>query len=464
MFRAKPIATLLVAFIVVGLIWQAVSLWLPPRPSTAGATSWSTQPGGSRALYTLLERLELPVTRSSAPPTTLFSGSRRVVLFTPDLQVLEREKAALAAMEHWLREGGELVVISSELEADWEEIRDYFVEEIPEPLEILMRPDFRKHIGADNIILIGETFEAVEEEEQWDVYGAIRQVLRRVIRPERPYELTAEGSLAFTGQDADAIYLVGNSPNRIEVDDGADVAGELFVLDEDGESVTVAVEYTLGAGSVLLIAEPILFSNAGLGRGDNAVIAARLVAGDGSKAIVLDEFYHGAMPIGQPMVLFGMYPYGIVLLSLLAMASLWAWRQYIAFGPPLADHPPPRRSIVEYIDAMGQLFQRGKKRRFALETCRRGLLEDLRHELHLPHGAGERIIIQRLEHHDSERAATLRDALAQVDGALSAADPPLPRDLVQLQERLEACRISPSPSPKPPPETQTPSANSIGAA
>ena len=89
---------------------------------------------------------------------------------------------------------------------------------------------------------------------------------------------------------------------------------------------------------------------------------------------------------------------------------------------------------------MAGLFRRGRKHSFVIDTCKRGMLDELRHELHLPHGTAEHIIMSKLDRHAPDRSALLRDALEHVQSALTAQKRPPVRELVIIQERLEACR------------------------
>jgi len=467
MIRAKPVLIALIAFFVINFVWGVVSGLMPPSPNEVNRSSYSASYMGYRALYEVLSGLGAPVVRWVGPPQELFVGERRVVLLYPDMQRVEQEKGVLLDAARWVEEGGELVIVAPEFRADWAvppvppsspgesdrvPVRQR-EEEAPDPYEVLTRNDLLRRLDLEDIRVRGHV-DTTNEEEIWSLFDTVTEYRQQVMTAEAAFEITeATGTLSSVAEGVETVRLEETLARRLagESLEGASgtvriASGDAAEADEDSGNV-IAAEFARGDGSVTLVAEPLLFMNVGLGLGDNSVLAYRLVAGAGDRPIVFDEYYKGGMAIGSPDVLFGTYPYGVILCVLLGAALIWAWSQSQRLGPPLADDPPSRRSIGEYINAMARLFRRSSKYAFILKTCRDGVLEDLRHEMYMPHGVNERVVIAGLERRDPERASRLQTALSEIDIALISEREPSPEQVLTLQERLEACR-KPTYSPR----------------
>jgi hypothetical protein len=218
--------------------------------------------------------------------------------------------------------------------------------------------------------------------------------------------------------------------------------------------VPIALAFKQGLGRVVLVSEPTLFNNIGLGEADNAVLACRLALGAGERPIVFDEYYHGALSGLGASALVGVFPYGAVAAFVLLATIIWAWSNGVRFGPPLDAPAESRRNILEYVDAMARLFQRGAKRAFVLRTNREGLLEELRRELHLASGSPSDIVRRRLLHADEARGRRLDEVLNEVDRVLVAGQPVSETELHHFQERLETCRTLKAPNPAPSPSAR----------
>jgi hypothetical protein len=441
MFPAKYVALAVGLLILAGMIVSAVSPWLEPSPSEYAAFSYSGRTVGYRGLYELLQHFKVPVERHRGTPESLFKGARRVLLLEPELFLLEREKSYLARMEDWLRRGGELVVVSRQLEL----LRDS--PELAGPFDSERREQIRTILGPDEFLMRLGVADLATEPEPWVVRddtfaGAVREAVRGTPKPETEREPRCTGSLKDACDGIEAIAL----PRDFcwFEGDGADAAiGAIRVEDERGYPRIVALEYERENGRVILVSEPTLFNNIGLGAAGNAVLAYRLAAGTGEKPVVFDEYYHGALTSLGAFALAVVFPYGPIVFSILLASLLGAWAFGVRFGPPAPHVPPTRRSFLEYVDAMARLFRRGAKNRFVLQTNRAGLLDELREGLYLPHGTPEALLHTRLRQADPARQERLAAVLAEVDKTLAAPGKLGAARLMELQERLESCRMTP---------------------
>ncbi len=130
-------------------------------------------------------------------------------------------------------------------------------------------------------------------------------------------------------------------------------AGQGIALYGDNSRYTV-VQYTHGAGGVIWLASSSLLSNAGLRESGNLEFLLSTV-GSKSRRVLWDEYYHGhreAAPTGvthpQLAWLFGQ-------LGFVAVAVLLTFSRHSL--PQRAAQPESRLSPLEYVRALGQLYE-----------------------------------------------------------------------------------------------------------
>jgi len=446
----------LLALFLITIFWEAVDLATPPSHRHAGANSYSGRVNGHRGLVEVLDSLGHSIERGTdffaRPPAAPEPASTRALIIEPSVFYMDRENAIVEATAEWVRAGGELVIVAKNIDlidtmrrrssgAPGERRRG------SDQLERYFgKKGLVKSLGLEDLRVRSE--EAASRSTPWYERDVVR--VQRVFfdEPEIPYALQAEGTLAPAIEQAVEILLPDSEPRGFSGSDVDRADGMIEAVHDDGHRYPIALEFSVGEGRVLLCSEPALFNNLALTKADNALLAVRLAAGDDGRALVYDEYFHGAMPIGRPLVIFGIYPYGLIALSLLVAAAVAAWHAGTRFGPPLADPPPSRRSIIEYVDAMARLFRRSGQHRFVLHACVEGLLEDIRAELYLPHGAPHDRVLHALERRDPARAARLGTALEDARQWLRGGSRMSRLVLAELQGNLEACRTPRALSPQ----------------
>lgn len=127
----------------------------------------------------------------------------------------------------------------------------------------------------------------------------------------------------------------------------------------------VAIAYSLGKGTVIAIAAPLLFSNSHIAASDNARFAYNVISGHGP--IAFDEYVHGydddlsfwaALPVP---VRAAVWIVGAIVLVGLIGAN-------VPFAPAVPLDPPEERDSSAYIDAMGALLRRARAARAAIDA------------------------------------------------------------------------------------------------
>jgi hypothetical protein len=145
--------------------------------------------------------------------------------------------------------------------------------------------------------------------------------------------------------------------------------------DEAGDVLAIR---RMGRGTLIALADPGLFSNARLETAGHARLALNIVRAHAGKGTVLvDEFHHGHGHRGA----FARYLRGTAVPWMAAQAALAFLALLLArgtrFGPPLPAPREARASSLEYVAALGDLYQRAGARGIAAEALagsfRRGL-------------------------------------------------------------------------------------------
>ena len=436
MLSARLVAIALVGFVLLALVAGVVVSWLPPGPRRVAPDSYSGRVTGHRALLETLHALGAPARRSTHLPTDLFSGERRVLLIEPSIRRLEREQAYLAKLEAWIEGGGELVVVfSPDEEKPPPTLFAHDPEEEDEPDEDKPESQFRRRLGVEGL----DVAQAGMEDEEELGYGL------KSLRHKRPTVACATrgtGTLAALASQADPIHVCADPPGHF-VGEPVAQADASIEISPDGETwYPLVLEYARGGGRVILVADPVPFSNVGITEGGNSLLAYRLATGTAAREVIVDEFYHGGLDEGNWLALIGMYPFGVIALFVLAAALSWVWANAVRFGPPEKHTPVSRRSIHEYIEAMAHLFWRGRKGSFVLKTCRDGFLDTLRAELCVGPGTPPEALLQRLQRHEPERARLVQAVLDTTAAALQQPTPIPTEYLVEFQEEFQRCQSS----------------------
>ena len=106
----------------------------------------------------------------------------------------------------------------------------------------------------------------------------------------------------------------------------------------------------------------------------------QLASHDGAALFWLVVHEGGPPPAGAVLVLSGDSPSlaGILwdklwpaIVALFVLTVGWLWRSAVVFGPPLQAEPPPRRSLLEHIDAVGAWLWRNNHQDDLLAELRR---------------------------------------------------------------------------------------------
>jgi hypothetical protein len=234
--------------------------------------------------------------------------------------------------------------------------------------------------------------------------------------------------------DADTIRWFSNAAVRL----GSGAKGaQVLVSSERGPQ---AVRLPVGDGLLVVVASDEVFTNRAMVReGSEAFLLAwRLVEQRlGRDTLYIDEHLNYT---GTPQTVGLLFDplFRPITMQILLVAVLFGWLGSRRFGPPRPPADPPRRSIVEHAEALGNLQYRTGAAGHAVTAY----LDWWRHELHLQGGhQSQAELINRLAHlaqrEPGQIAQLLHDAsrAAQTGPSVSRATVMI-RELARLRQLL----------------------------
>jgi len=219
--------------------------------------------------------------------------------------------------------------------------------------------------------------------------GGLYQKLhvQRSMGDSTPKTLAPEPSSPLA-RDVTAVSLSGWG--RVHVLDGAKSHAVVHLRAPDGP---VIMSLSHGAGEVYVIADTSFLSNGLINKADNVVLAADLLYTLSHGKVYFDEYHHGfggpgvsTLPVEQQNGLAWAMLATVVATVLYFSGKLWR------FGAPVPAFDPQRRSVLEYVTAMGDLYRRAGAHAAALQLLRRAFLQRLALAAGLSPRAGPQVI------------------------------------------------------------------------
>ncbi|HEX6962602.1 MAG TPA: DUF4350 domain-containing protein [Lacipirellula sp.] len=433
-----------VAVLAVSMVWMIATILRPKDSGGLGRDSYGTRADGYRALYETIEELGVPVSRSISPPAETESIEHTYVLLAPNERLVKAGPKYLAALQSWVERGGRLVIVPSGQQAS---PMDAFIDESLEgtPEDVLDALDLEDLLELDPSADVA--VEAADEmPAEWvndEDYDFLPDELRQYWEHEQLQSFTLEtrtdGAWNLLEDDVGRLALPVKELAELR-GEPEDLSGWLIAIGDDREELLLAAAIERGEGEIVVVSESLIFSNHLLARGDNSILAARLLSPN-FQPVVFDEFYHGLSVRGNPFYLLTYPGFATIVCTALLVIAVWAWRSAAFLGPPLAAVERSRRNIGEYIEAMAQFFSRGAgSRRFLVHELREGVLRELCRRLQLPlETPDEAKIIAKLGQRDQQRAERLTSSLAAVDGRLAGSDEYPKAAFLTDAQRLTAC-------------------------
>jgi hypothetical protein len=145
------------------------------------------------------------------------------------------------------------------------------------------------------------------------------------------------------------------------------IAPVVHVADREG---AIVVDYSFGSGRVVLLSDPYIVANGGLGLKDNLRLAINILGGPNTTGLIaFDEYHHGR---GVTRNAFAAYFAGTPVLAIAGQIVLLVlvvlWTNGRRFGRPLPLPRVDRRSSLEFVASMAELQERSRAFDLAIEN------------------------------------------------------------------------------------------------
>jgi hypothetical protein len=351
---------------------------IPTR--SAGANTFSTSAIGHRAFVDVLRRLDFPVTVSRFETGEKLTRDSLVIVAEPRLgSANETLVADLLAAESVLYVLPKWSGSRQRLNPNWIEAADLLSTDVVTRALAPAAPD------------------------------------AAVVRPEGPVRWT--GNRFGPDPDIAAPQLM-TAPDLVPVVE-SDAGMLVGMISRDGRKVMV-------------LSDPDLLSNHGLGKSGNAVLAIALIdalVADGG-TIVVDETHHGF--IRNPNLMRALFqpPYVIVSIQAALAIGLLLWTATARFGSPLPPPPVFRTGKGELIDNTADLLGHGGYMAEIAERYLRAAIRDVADRLHAPRDLREEALSSWLDRIGRSRG--IAQSVAQITEGVRRFD----RRTARADERL----------------------------
>lgn len=305
----------------VGVALLAIVVLFPPgRPVSLDQrlSTFRTTPDGAGALYELMRTLDVPETRRMSPLDGPAPLGRAFVLLAPTLPLTRSERDTLTA---WVKAGGTLVSAPR------------FNDPLLTTLGLVLLPVGGLH-GATALPAAGPWTQGVDS--LVHVHEAI------AVRNATPL------------RDIQPLATLSNTRDSI-----ADI---------------VVLRARYGDGHVVLFSDAWMLSNARIAEDGAAVLFARAAAAAvAGGTLQFDEYHHGHRGGSPVRAFFGFLATrrpGWLMLQLMVVLLLASVPAAVRFGAPLVSRAGPRRSPLEHVAALGEVYRQAQ----AADLARRRLV------------------------------------------------------------------------------------------
>jgi len=341
---------LLMAIVLIGL--NAASYTqkekTPDSEASPNRSTFNTGATGTQGLYSLLAETGRNVSRWQQSPAALLPKNET----SPEVFVLvgglRRQFTPVETDEllRWVAEGGRLVII----------------DRTPNPELLTTTANWKISVGEADIPLFTPTDPS--DPTQMTAETA-------AVKPVQPSVYTQNVNAVQPSKFAAPIEFERYSEPREESSTYESVEtpsqnAPIAHIATGERNLVVAANY--GGGQIVILSDPYIVSNGGIGLVDNAQLAVNLVAVS-EGVIAFDEFHQGyGSDNNRFLQFFAGTPVIAIFLQVAVIVGLLFFSQSRRFARPVPESQPDRLSKLEYVSAMAELQNRTKAFDLAIEN------------------------------------------------------------------------------------------------
>src|SRR6202521_4932733 len=337
--------------------------------SAPNRSSYNAGATGTRALYDLLSESGGKVMRWREAPEKLLGNSGQkvqtfVIVGKTPISVAEDEAESLLL---WVERGGRLVIIDRRPEnyllppsGDW-----------TITTEFLDYPAF----GVDpaNPQQMTEGIKPLRPVQPTVLTRDVESVMPSKFFSEIRFSASSKGATGKTARAQNPPTEHGGEPPSAapptnSTTSAAKPASPAPVVHLTSSNSVLLVDYPHGRGRIVVLSDPFIVANGGIGLKDNLQLAINLVSGSDGM-IAFDEFHQGR---GVTHNAFASYFAGTPVLAIcgqiVLLILLMVWTRGRRFARPLPLPVVDRRSSLEFVASMAELQQRAKAFDLAIEN------------------------------------------------------------------------------------------------
>jgi hypothetical protein len=328
----------------------------------ANRSTYHSGPTGSRALYDFLSESGHKVMRWREVPEKLLGGSGQdvqtfVVIGRTQVPFTEEQANSLRL---WVQRGGRLVLIDRG------------------PEHLLLPESENWTIRAAETNFPGANVDPSNPKEMTENVEALQPVqatpFTRDVQAVMPSRFASSINISFEekkGKQQTAEHGRGSVPKPNKESpppEAAKLASPAPVVHVAGDRKALLVDYSYGLGRIVVLSDPYIVSNGGIGLKDNLLLAINMLTATNG-LIAFDEYHQGR---GSTQNAFASYFSGTPVLAIGAQIILLVlvllWTRARRFARPLPLVQTDRRSSLEFVASMAELQERSRAFDLAIEN------------------------------------------------------------------------------------------------
>jgi hypothetical protein len=201
------------------------------------------------------------------------------------------------------------------------------------------------------------------------------------------------------------------------------------------------VDYPHGRGRIVLLSDPYIVANGGIGLKDNLKLTTNLLSAGGG-LIAFDEFHQGHGATHNPFVgYFEGTPVLAICGQIVFLVLLMLWTRGRRFARPLPLPQVDRRSSLEFVASMAELQQRARAYDLAIENIYGRTRRVLARYAGVDYNSPRRVIAERIAARSTIKAHQLETLMRQSEEAINGG-PISERQSVHLVKRLREIELA----------------------